>query len=178
VYYLKKPDKIRVVFDCSARFAGTPLNDQLLQGPDLTNSLVGVLTRFRQEPVAFMADIEAMFYQVFVSEEQRVFLRFPWWPNGYLTVQLEEYRMIVHRFGAVSSPSCSNDVLRKTANDHEEEYGSTVASTMRRNFYLDDCSLRSVSTEVKGKEQIEGLRQVCAKGGFRLTKFICNRQSF
>ena len=47
---------------------------------------------------------------------------------------------------------------------------------MRRNFYVDDC-LRSVSTEVKAKEQIEGLRQVCAKGGFRLTKFICNRRS-
>ena len=47
---------------------------------------------------------------------------------------------------------------------------------MRRNFYVDDC-LRSVSTEVKAKEQIDGLRQVCPKGGFRLTKFICNRRS-
>ena len=41
---------------------------------------------------------------------------------------------------------------------------------MRRNVYVDDC-LRSVSTEV------DGLRHVCAKGGFRLTKFICNRRS-
>ena len=47
---------------------------------------------------------------------------------------------------------------------------------MRRNFYVDDC-LRSVTTKVKAKEQIDGLPQVCAKGGFRLTKFICNRQS-
>ena len=47
---------------------------------------------------------------------------------------------------------------------------------MRRNFYVDDC-LRSVSTEVKAKEQIDGLRQVCAKEGFRLTKFISNRRS-
>ena len=80
-----------MVFDCSAKFAGTSLNDQLLQGPDLTNSLAGVLTRFRQESVAFMADIEAMVYQVFVSEEQRDFLRFLWWPNGDVTAQLEEY---------------------------------------------------------------------------------------
>ena len=47
---------------------------------------------------------------------------------------------------------------------------------MRRNFNVDDC-LRSVTTKVKAKEQIDGLRQVCAKGGFRLTKFICNRRS-
>ena len=111
VYHPKKPDKIRVVFDCSAKYAGTSLNDQLLQGPDLTNSLVGVLTRFRQEPVAFMADIEAMFHQVLVPIKQRDFLRFLWWPNGDLTAQLEEYRMTVHPFGAVSSPSCSNYAL-------------------------------------------------------------------
>ena len=60
LYHPKKPKKIRVVFDCRARYGGTSLNDRLLQGPDMTNSLVGVLTRFRQEPVAFMADIEAM----------------------------------------------------------------------------------------------------------------------
>ena len=54
VYHPKKSEKIRVVFDCSAKFEGTSLNDQLMQGPDLTNSLVGVLTQFRQEPIAFM----------------------------------------------------------------------------------------------------------------------------
>ena len=61
VYHPRKPGKVRVVFDCSVKYLGTSLNEQLLQGPDLTNSLIGVLTRFRQEPVAFMADIEAMF---------------------------------------------------------------------------------------------------------------------
>ena len=47
-----------------------------MQGPDMTNSLVGVLSRFQQKPIAFMADIEAMFYQVFVPEEQRRYLHF------------------------------------------------------------------------------------------------------
>ena len=49
VYHPKKPDKLRVVFDCSAEFQGHSLNRHLLQGPDLTNSLVGVLCRFREE---------------------------------------------------------------------------------------------------------------------------------
>lgn len=119
-----------MVFNRNAKFAGTSLNNQLLQGPDLTNSLVGILTHFKQEPVAFMGNIEAMFYQVLVPDEQRDFLRFMWWPNSDLNAELVGYRMTVHPFGAVSSPSCSNYVVPQTANDNEENYRTAVASAM------------------------------------------------
>ena len=62
VYHPHKPGKIRVVFDCSAKLMGLSLNSMLYKGLDLTNSLVGVLTRFREDRVAVMADIELMFY--------------------------------------------------------------------------------------------------------------------
>ena len=39
-------------------------NQELMSGPDLTNQIVGILLRFREGRVAFMADIEAIFYQV------------------------------------------------------------------------------------------------------------------
>lgn len=47
VYHPQKPGKIHVVFDCSARFQETSLNDHLLTRPELTNTLVGVLCRYR-----------------------------------------------------------------------------------------------------------------------------------
>jgi hypothetical protein len=72
----RKPGKTRVVFDCSARFKGTSLNEQLLSGPDLTNSLVGVLLRFRQEPIAMMSDVEQMFHQVYVDPKDRDVFRY------------------------------------------------------------------------------------------------------
>ncbi|XP_023814298.1 uncharacterized protein LOC111947899 [Oryzias latipes] len=59
----KKPGKVRIVYDCAARYQGASLNDRIHQGPDLTNKLLGVLLKFRQEPVALNADIEGMFYQ-------------------------------------------------------------------------------------------------------------------
>ena len=141
---------------------GTSLYDQLLQGPDITNSLVGMLTRFRQEPVAFMGDIEAMFYQVLVPAEQHDFLRFLWWPNGDKNGTLVEYRMTVHRFGAVSSPRCSNYALKKTASENEAEVGTAAAETMRRNFYVDDC-LKWVSTKVESEDLISHLRNHVGK---------------
>ena len=67
VYHPTKPDQIRVVFDCSAVFENESLNKHLLQCPDQLNSLIGVLTRFRKEEVAFTCDIEQMFQ----------FLRYP-----------------------------------------------------------------------------------------------------
>ena len=62
VYHPHKPGKIRVVFDCSAKSMGLSLNSMLYKGLDLTNSLVGVLTRFREDRVAVMVEIETMFY--------------------------------------------------------------------------------------------------------------------
>ena len=173
VYHPKKPEKIRVVFDCSAKYDGVSLNDTLLQGPNLTNSLVGVLTRFRQDPVAFMADIEQMFYQVRVPERQHNFLRFLWWPEGDLSAELQEYEMTVHLFGAASSPSCANFALRQVCNDNESEFDSQVTDTISKNFYVDDC-LRSVKDKTTAIELVKNVKQACAKGGFNLTKFVCN----
>ena len=39
-YHPRKPDKIRVVFDGSTSYQGIVLNNLLLKGPDLNNTLV------------------------------------------------------------------------------------------------------------------------------------------
>ena len=66
------------MFDCSTQFAGKSLNHTRLTGPDLTNLIVRVLTRFRQGEVAFIADTESMYYQVRVPEYQQTYIKFLW----------------------------------------------------------------------------------------------------
>nr|XP_054607751.1 uncharacterized protein LOC129167238 [Nothobranchius furzeri] len=169
VYHPRKRT-LRVVFDCGASYKGSSLNGQLLQGPDLTNSLFGVLTRFRQENIALMTDVQAMFHQVKVSEKHLDFLRFLWWPLGDTSVSPMEYRMTVHLFGAVSSPSCANYALRQTATDNIECYHKEVTDTVYNNFYVDDC-LKSVAMEETAVKLAEDLTELCSKGGFELSKW-------
>ena len=171
IYHPKKPGKIRVVFDCSASFQGVSLNERLLQGPDLANSLVSVLTRFRHEPVAMMADVEATFYQVSVEKADRSLLRFLWWPEGNLKASYEEYQMTVHIFGATSSPSCVNFVMRKHAENNEQVFGPDVVRTVLRNFYVDDC-LKSLPTTEDAISHARKLSNLMAQGGFKLTKWV------
>mgnify|MGYP000497766209 CR=1 FL=1 len=73
-----KLGKVRRVSDAAANYQGTSLNDQFSSGPGLLNSLVGILMRFRQESKAMSAEIETMFNQVTVPEEDQSVLRFVW----------------------------------------------------------------------------------------------------
>lgn len=143
---VNKPGKVRVVFDCAAKYKDISLNSQLLQGPDMMNSLVGVLTRFRQEKIALGADIEAMFHQVRVCEADRDALRFLWWPGGDMSKSPKIYCMQVYLFGTTSSPSCATYALKRTASDNAGKFPDKVVDTVYRNFYVDDC-LKSVATE-------------------------------
>lgn len=68
IYHPKKQGQIRCVFDSSATFEGVSLISELLSGPQLTNSLLGVLVRFRKERIGIMADIQKMFYILSPSE--------------------------------------------------------------------------------------------------------------
>ena len=173
IYHPKKPNQIRVVFDCSARYEGVSLNDYLLQGPDQINSLLGILLRFRQERVAFLTDIKGMFHQFVVSENYRDLLRFLWWKEGNPNNEVVEYRMKAHLFGAASSPGCANFGLRRAADDGEDEFGEEAAEFIRKDFYVDD-GVKSVPSVQHAVTLIKASQGICAKAGLKLHKIISN----
>ncbi|KAL4009472.1 hypothetical protein ACER0C_003324 [Sarotherodon galilaeus] len=173
VYHPHKPGKIRVVFDCSARYQETSLNDHLLTGPDLTNTLVGVLCRFRKGPIAIMCDIEKMFHQFHVAREHQDYLRFLWWDGGDLDSEPSVYRMKVHLFGAASSPGCSNFGLKYLASQGQGKFSKEAIKFIQRSFYVDD-GLTSVRSTAEAIRLVKESRALCKTGNLWLHKFVSN----
>ena len=80
-----------------------------------------------------------MYYQVRVLEHQQSFVKSLWWEN---TTE-EDPSDLAHVFGGISSASCSNYVLKRTATDNADQYEQEAAEVVRSNFYVDDL-LKSV----------------------------------
>ena len=173
VFNKNKPEKFRIVFDAAAEYNGTSLNKALLTGPDLLNSLVGMLLRFFNYRVAFSADIEAMYHQVRVNPDDADALRFLW-----LDVNCEKpdtYQMLLLIFGGKDSPSCANYAVRRTASDHSSKFDEAVAECVNRSLHMDDL-IKSVETEEEAISIIKQLIELMQFGGFNLTKFQSNRK--
>ncbi|KAG1650917.1 Hydroxysteroid dehydrogenase-like protein 2 [Nymphon striatum] len=109
----KKGNKIRIVYDCAAQVEGRSINTEVLQGPDLNNTLLGVLLRFRLYPFAAMGDIEAMYMQVKVPPSQRDLIRFLWCNSDGSNIK--SYRMTSHIFGGVWSPAAALFALQHSS---------------------------------------------------------------
>ncbi|XP_061169198.1 uncharacterized protein LOC133178524 [Saccostrea echinata] len=173
VYHTKKPDSIRMVFDSSAKFCDVSLNDVLLKGPDLSNSLLGILMRFRKEAVAVTMDVEQMFYNFKVSPEHRDFLRFLWHEDNDFNRPLTTFRMTVHVFGNSPSPSVATYGLRKSVESSSED----VKDLINNNFYVDD-GLLSCFSEEEAISLVHRTKGALNEGGkLRLHKFASNSRT-
>ena len=170
VYHPSKPGKVRVVFNCSAEFQGKSINRELLSGPDLMTQIIGIMTRFREEKIAFIADIEAMYHQLLVPDDRQAFWKFLWWSTDNINDEAQDF-MCAHVLGGTSLASCSNYVLRRTPIDNKKVYGTDTATRQLRNFYVDDL-LKSMKDVQAAKQLLQNVINMCKSGGFNLTKFM------
>ena len=170
VVHPHKPGKVRRVLNGAAKFQGQSLNNALLTGPDLLQSLIHVLLRFRQHKFAVSADIEGMFLQVGVIPKDRPSLRFLWREDP--ASQIAVYQYVRHIFGSKDSPTCANYALKRTATDNQTDYPE-AAESVHSNFYMDDYLESSPSIE-EATKKAKDLVKLLERGGFKLTKFVSN----
>ena len=168
-----KPGKVRRVCNAASKYKEVCLNDKLLAGPDMLHGLIGTIFRFREGPIALTADIESMFLQVQVPEQDRSCLRFLWRPRTNESVQIYEYQR--HVFGAKSSPTCASYALKRVGLDNEKEY-PIATKAIQNNFYMDDF-IKSVETPDEAIEVFNQLQRLLSQHGFELKKWISNNDA-
>ncbi|GFW01395.1 integrase catalytic domain-containing protein [Trichonephila clavipes] len=142
--------KLRVVFDASSKTSsGLSLNDLLMVGPRVQPELFPILIQFRIFSVAICADVEKMFRQIKVHEEDVDWQRILWRDSP--TKPIREYRLTTVTYGTSSAPFISTRTLRQLAIDEQENYPAASRATLSH-FYVDD--LLSGSATKKGAIQL------------------------
>ena len=161
-----------MVYGAAAKYRNYSLNDQLLKDADLLSNLVSIVIRFRLGQFAVTSDIEQMFHQVRVREEDRDALRFLWRgnPNNYI----HDYKMNVHLFGKNDSPCVVNFVIKKIAKD-KYDTDHVVAKSIEEDIYMDDFIKSGNSLETL-LYAITSVINTLSQYGFRLHKWISNNE--
>ena len=116
-----KPDKVRRVCIAASKFGGVSLKDNLMAGPDLLQSLIRIVFRFREKQIELTADVEAMFLQVKVPPADCNVLNFLWRESNTEPISVYEYGR--HIFGTQSSPTCANYALQQVRETGEMTMG-------------------------------------------------------
>ncbi|XP_036340974.1 uncharacterized protein LOC118750361 [Rhagoletis pomonella] len=163
--------KRRLVWDAAAKVEGTALNDVLLKGPDLLRSLVGVLLRFREKPVALCGDIREMSHQVGVIKADQAAQQFLW-RDGDRTREPDTFVMVVMTLGASCSPSLANYIKNRNAYRFKDKFTSAVAAIVENTFVGD--WLQSVETEDEMILLATEVPHIHKEGGFEMRHWLSN----
>ncbi|XP_075167525.1 uncharacterized protein LOC142239617 [Haematobia irritans] len=161
--------KLRVVFDGSSRrLPQTSLNDELYPGPALQNDLPAIITRWRRFRIGFRSDLEKMFRQIRIVEDQQHYQQILWRSDSRIYV----YRLQTVTYGTASAPYLSIRVLHQLAQDEVGKYPE-ACSILMSDTYVDDI-ISGADSESEAKYIQGQLVSLLAAGGFNLRKWISN----
>ena len=166
-----KPGKVRLVFDAAARTNGVSLNDLLDTGPDLLESLVGVLLRFRQYAYAVKSDIKDMYLRINVIERDRGAQRFLY-RGADREREPDECEVLTLMFGSTSSPCSAIYVKNKNATRFAR-VKPRAAKNVKTRFYMDDY-LDSAKSIAEMKELVRDVSLINAEANFFMHDWASN----
>lgn len=176
-HFPTRQTKRRIVIDAAQTHLGESFNGHLMQGPDMMQSLVDILVRFRQDGIAFVCDIKEMFHQVKIPEEDQPSIRLLWFEDDDINSPPVEYMFTVHAFGWKSSPAAANFAVRQTALDNESQATQHTVNIMMKQLYVDDC-LNSEQTVEDAIFHAKELNVLAETSGFRFVKYVSNSAEF
>ncbi|XP_018023548.1 uncharacterized protein LOC108679439 [Hyalella azteca] len=139
------------------------------------------MTRFREQAIGFVADVESMFHAFQVSQEHRDLMRFFWWEDNDPKKQVITYRARVHVFGNTFSPAVATTCLRKAAEGIEGKtedlktspHYLSAQSYIVSHFYCDD-GLGTAASAPDAIGVLSMAKNILARYEIRLHKIVSN----
>ncbi|XP_071039853.1 uncharacterized protein [Parasteatoda tepidariorum] len=163
--------KLRVVFDASAKDSnGNSLNSALFLGPRLQPELFSILLKFRYFKIAISGDIEKMYRQIRMNNEDSDFQRMFWRFNP--DDDLQVYRLLTVTYGTACAPFLAVRTLKQLANDEEVSFPE-ASKVLQDEFYIDDL-LSGADSIAEAKQLATDLNALLERGGFNLRKWASN----
>ena len=167
----KKTTKVRIVMDCKASFGGgLSLNDCVMQGPKVINSLFNVLLHFRTHKYALIADAQEMFLRLRLRPEDAVYHRFIYSPLREKSYCVYQSRS--HVFGNRGSLTNAVATVKLEALKQAEKF--PLAARVVLHGSLVDDNLASVETEEEASLVVKGLNSIYGACGIQLHKWVTN----
>lgn len=161
--------KVRVVFDASAKTShGISLNEALMVGPTIQDKLFTHIIRFRTYNYVITADVEKMYCQVLLHENDRRFQRILWRINE----KIETLQFNTLTFGVASSPFLAIRAIQKLADDESHVY-PRAAKIIKEHLYVDDL-LTGAETVEEARVIRDEIIALLARGGFNIRQWASN----
>lgn len=161
--------KLRTVFDASTKTSsGKSLNDIQLVGPAIQGDLFAILLRFRQYRYVACADIEKMYRQVLINENQRDLQLILWRDDP--SDPLDTYRLHTVTYGMAIAPFLSVRCIKQVGIECSD---LEVKRILNDDFYVDDMLTGDASKD-KLLELCQKTASVLQKACFPLRKWVYN----
>lgn len=161
--------KVRVVFDASAKTtSGKSLNDILMTGPTIQDDLFSLLLRFRVHNYVITCDIEKMYRQFLVREEDRQYQKILWPVNGVV----QEFQLNTVTFGGAPSPYLAIACLHQLAQDENDKF-PLAAQALTQDTYVDNI-LTGTKTINEGQKLCRELNEILHTCGANLRQWASN----
>ncbi|XP_047538693.1 uncharacterized protein LOC125072211 [Vanessa atalanta] len=161
--------KLRAVFNASApSTTGVSLNDLQMVGPTIQNDLFSILIRFRHYSYVMTADIEKMYRQVLIHQNQRHLQNIIWRDDP--SKELSIFQLNTVTYGTASAPFLAVRCLKQLALECED---NLISEIINNDFYVDDLvtGTQSIDNLIKIRDSI---CEVLSKGYFNLRKIKSN----
>ncbi|GFW29351.1 integrase catalytic domain-containing protein [Trichonephila clavipes] len=166
--------KLRVVFDASCKTTnGTSLNSLLGVGPKLQRDIFEILLNFRIPRIVFTADIEKMYRQILVADEDQRYQQILWRNNS--TENIRTYKLKTVTYGLASASFLATRCIKQIALDDKDN--PNLSRVLQEDIYMDDL-LSGADTPNNAISICKDIAHVLSTRGFHLRKWNSNSTEF